>query len=58
MLTRGGEKELSNYYDQAVRQGRILVAVDVHGPQAEIRRAQAARLLADQGASPVPLPEG
>jgi hypothetical protein len=58
MLTRGGERELSNYYDQEVRQGRILVAVDVRGPQAAIRRAQAGRLLADSGANPVPLPEG
>jgi hypothetical protein len=28
MLTRGDEKEVSNYYDQAVRLGKILVAVD------------------------------
>ncbi len=58
MLTRGEEKELANYYDQAVRSGKILVGVEVHGPQAESRLEKAARIIADAGAEPVPLPEG
>ena len=58
MMTRGVEKEVANYYDQALVSGKILVAVEIHGPQAEARRAQAARILAEAGAEPVPLPEG
>jgi hypothetical protein len=58
MLTRGEEKELSNYYDQEIRLGRILVAVQVSGPDATRRLAQAAAILRDAGADPVRLPEG
>jgi len=58
MLTRGEEKELSNYYDQEIRLGRILVAVEVHGPHAARRLAQAASIVRDSGADPVRLPEG
>jgi hypothetical protein len=58
MLTRGEEKELANYYDQAVRGGRILVGVEVHGPDAPVRLQKAAKIIADSGAEPVPLPEG
>jgi len=32
MLTRGAEKELADYYDQAVVQGKILVAVETDDP--------------------------
>jgi len=58
MLTRGEEKELSNYYDQEIRQGRILVAAEAHGPQAARRLSQATAILRDSGAQPVRLPEG
>ncbi|MGE5193194.1 MAG: hypothetical protein ACM3U2_11920 [Deltaproteobacteria bacterium] len=58
MLTRGEEKELANFYDQAVRSGKILVGVEAHGPHAETRLAQAAKIIADAGAEPVSLPEG
>ncbi len=58
MLTRGGEKELSNFYDQEIRQGRILVAVEVHGDQAAPRLASAAKILAEAGSTPISLPEG
>ena len=57
-MTRGGEKELSNYYDQEIRKGKILVAAEVHGPDAPARLALAARIIAAAGADPVPLPEG
>jgi len=58
MLTRGEENELSNYYDQEIRLGRILVAVNVQGPQAGRRLVQAEAILRESGAQPVRLPEG
>jgi hypothetical protein len=58
MTTRGGEKEVSNFYDQAVREGQILVSVEVHGTEAAGRLVEAARIIAEAGAQPVPLPEG
>jgi hypothetical protein len=59
MLSRGVEREATNYYDQAVRKGDILVAVecDPGGDQRE-RLALAERLLARAGARPLPLLEG
>jgi hypothetical protein len=58
MLTRGEEKEVSNYYDQAVRLGKILVSVEDEGPQAATHLAEAERILTAAGADPVALPEG
>lgn len=58
MLTRGGEKELSNFYEQALRDGQILVAVEKHGPDAEARLARAAEIIAEAEAKPISLPEG
>jgi hypothetical protein len=58
MLTRGFEKEAANYYDQAVAGGKILVAVEVHGDDAQRRLAKAQHILEQSGAEPVPLPEG
>jgi len=57
MMTRGIEKELANYYDQAVVRGKILVAVD--GPEADSTElAAAVRIFEQAGAEPVALPEG
>jgi hypothetical protein len=58
MLTRGSEKEPSNFYDQAVQRGDILVAVEDRSPQADANLARAAKILADCGAGPIELPEG
>jgi hypothetical protein len=58
MATRGFEPEVANYYDQAVRRGDILVAVEVTGAGADHRLAEAERVFAAAGAEPVPLPEG
>jgi hypothetical protein len=58
MMTRGKEKELANYYDQAVVEGKILVAAEDHGPQAAENLARASQILAEAGAEPLPLPEG
>jgi hypothetical protein len=58
MLTRGFEKEAADFYDQAVAGGKILVAIEVHGPAAERRMIQAWQILERAGAEPLPLPEG
>jgi hypothetical protein len=58
MMTRGVEKELANYYDQAVAAGKLLVAVEVQGPRQTARLARAERVLTEAGAEPQPLREG
>ncbi|MGQ0633210.1 MAG: hypothetical protein ACT4QC_01260 [Planctomycetaceae bacterium] len=58
MLTRGTEKELSNFYDQAVRKGDVVVAVEDHGPQAASQLARAAEIFRRAGTAAIPLPEG
>src|SRR5262245_28153174 len=58
MSTRALEKELGAYYEQALRQGDILVAAEVHGEDGPRRLAEAERVLARAGASPVALQEG
>jgi hypothetical protein len=64
MMTRGVEKELANFYQQAVIDGHILVAAEVPGN--DPRKAtghrptlsDAARILADSGAKPLAMREG
>jgi hypothetical protein len=58
MMTRGIEKELANFYQQAVVEGQILVAAEDHRPDRQAHLTQAAKILADAGALPVELPEG
>jgi hypothetical protein len=60
MLTRGFEKEAANFYDQAVAEGKLLVAVECHAADAQECLDRAARILDEAGAEahPVPLPEG
>ncbi len=58
MMTRGVEKELANFYQQAVVSGQILVAAEDHGSNAAAMLAKAAKILAESGAKPLPLPEG
>jgi hypothetical protein len=58
MMTRAREREISLYYAQAVEFGKVLVAVEVHGPGSEARLAEAERILAEAGTEPVPLVEG
>jgi hypothetical protein len=57
MTTRGVERELANYYQQAVLDGDILVAVDQQDA-GEARLEQAAQILSASGAKPLSLPEG
>lgn len=58
MMTRGVEKELANFYDQALTGGKILVAVEEHGTGALAKLDKAAAILATAGAVPIPLAEG
>jgi hypothetical protein len=58
MMTRGVERELADYYDQAVVEGKLLVAAEVDrqhsGPSLEL----AAKILEEAGAEPVSLRPG
>lgn len=58
MMTRGVEKELANFYDQALTAGKILVAAQDDGPDHEAHLAEAARVLEAAGAESMALPEG
>jgi hypothetical protein len=55
MMTRGVERELANYYQQAVLEGRILVAAEASGSDAAHKLALAARILLQAGAQPLSL---
>jgi hypothetical protein len=57
MTTRGMERELANYYQQAVLDGDILVAVDQHDAS-QARLEQASEILSASGAKPLSLREG
>jgi uncharacterized protein YcfJ len=58
MVTRGFEKEAADFYDQAVVEGRILVAAENHGPRQDEMLAKASGILSRAGAEPLPLREG
>lgn len=58
MMSRGVEKELANYYQQAVVNGQILVAAEDHSAAGQRHLSEAAKILADAGAHPLPLAEG
>lgn len=58
MMSRGVEKELANFYQQAVVEGRILIAAEDEGPNQQQTLPKAAQIFADGGAQPLPLPEG
>jgi outer membrane lipoprotein SlyB len=58
MMTRGVEKELADFYQQAVVAGQILVAAEDRSPDQAQRLAEAAKILAASGAArPMVLPE-
>jgi hypothetical protein len=58
MMTRGVEKELANFYQQAVVEGRILIAAEHSGRHHKERLQEAARVLKEAGAQPLPMREG
>lgn len=57
MMTRGVEKEVANYYNQAVLDGKLLIAAEAHDADRP-RLSQAERIFAKFGAAPIALPEG
>jgi hypothetical protein len=58
MTTRGLEPEIADYYDQALRRGKILVAVEPKGPDHSRRLRVAERIFEGLGARTIELPEG
>lgn len=58
MTTRGVEKEIADFYDQAVTEGQLLVAVEYHGPNPEEALGRAEQVFREAGAQPLPLTEG
>jgi hypothetical protein len=58
MSTRGGEKEVADFYDQALQRGKILVGVEVADDEDQARLETAERVLLEAGAEPIPLPRG
>jgi len=58
MGTRGIEKELANYYQQAVTDGAILVAAEADGTDNPRSLARAADVFRELGARPLQLPAG
>jgi hypothetical protein len=55
MMTRGVDRELADYYEQAVLKGKILVAAEDTGPQHTPHLVAAERIFAAHGALPVTL---
>ena len=58
MMSRGFDKEVANFYDQALQRGQILVSVEEEGPDAQQRLALAEEIFAGAGAETLSLPEG
>jgi hypothetical protein len=61
MMSRGVEKELADYYQQAVIEGDLLVAVEVDEDSSATPRrdlAAASQVLSAAGAKPLKLREG
>lgn len=58
MTSRGVEKELANFYDQEVENGKLLVAAEDEGPDSAAHLIQAERILAAADAVPMKLREG
>lgn len=59
LLTRGGEPESADFYDQAVQNGKLLVVVEKKVSANSANQLEAAaRIFAQSGTRPLPLPEG
>ena len=58
MMTRGVEKEVANFYDQAVVRGKILVAAEDKSENRQRTLPAAAKVLEAAGAEALPLAEG
>ena len=57
LMGRGVQDELARFYDRAVTEGKLLVAVEDHSEDAESRLAHAGRILVEAGAETVALPQ-
>ena len=57
LVGRGVQDELARFYDHAVTQGKLLVAIEDHSDDSLDRLAQASRILAEAGAEAVALPQ-
>jgi hypothetical protein len=58
MMTRGFEKELANYYDQAVTRGKILVAAEQEDTSRQAMLQRASEVFAKHGVDSLPMREG
>ncbi|MFH5803134.1 hypothetical protein [Alienimonas sp. DA493] len=58
MLTRGSEGELADFYDQAVREGQLLIGVEAHGRDAAARLKAAETIFEAEGVKSVSLSDG
>jgi hypothetical protein len=58
MMSRGVEKEVADYYNQAVLEGKLLVAVEADEAGADRHLVEAEKVFAKFGAEPLALPEG
>ncbi len=59
LLTRGGEPESADFYDQAVQKGLLLVVVERRsGDNIHESLATAEQIFSESGTRPLPLPEG
>ncbi len=58
MMTQGVEKELANFYDQAVVSDGILVAAEDHGDHSVELLASAEQVLKEAGTRPIELSDG
>lgn len=58
MTTRGVEKEVADYYQQAVVEGMILVSVEVENTEQQPNLPAAADIFATHGARPIALRKG
>lgn len=57
MSSRLEEGEVADFYDQAVREGQILVGVEDNSPEAGVTLRKAEQIIAAAGAKPLPLTE-
>jgi len=55
MMTRGVEKELADYYDQAVSKGDLLVAAERRGADQDEMAARAEAVFTESGSKPLKL---
>jgi hypothetical protein len=58
MMSRGFEKETTNFYDQALKEGKILVGIEYEGPDQRSKLELAERGLAEAGAEALSLRKG